>query len=179
MPITMAASPFHCVLHQSRAWRETPVPSASGLLGTRLGKRRTPPLYVASGNGASWAAASADESCGQRAPHQLADRHIRVGIAPCSPLNETICQRSVARRERGVHDQQRLEAVGHLHWEDETEQTTSILTYKGHATEIKGADNSDLRRDGRARTKNSKQSKLTIKTPKSICAKRPRLLHRF
>jgi hypothetical protein len=52
MPTAINDCPFHSVFHQRRARRDSSAPSASGLSGTILGKRRTPALYRISGNGA-------------------------------------------------------------------------------------------------------------------------------
>jgi len=48
-PIAMKLSPCHAFCHQSRAWRDSAAPGASGRSGTRFGKRRTPAFDALSG----------------------------------------------------------------------------------------------------------------------------------
>ena len=53
MPIAIRLLPAQRSRQKSRASRDSAAPSASGRSGTRLGKRRTPALYEASGKGAA------------------------------------------------------------------------------------------------------------------------------
>lgn len=64
MPMAMVLLPGHSFFSQSLALRETSAPGESMDSGTRWGNLRTPPLYRASGKGASYAAHSSSLTCG-------------------------------------------------------------------------------------------------------------------
>src|SRR5205823_6815822 len=63
-PTAMNVSPRQECCSQSRAFLEMAAPGSSYFSGTSCGKRRTPALLAPFGYGASYAAASAADSCG-------------------------------------------------------------------------------------------------------------------
>src|SRR5271163_4270860 len=78
-----------------------------------------------------------------RSLHESCDVHVGRTVRECAPSEETFTERRVASPERGVHDEEALEAILHVHRDRQTNKATPILTDQHYVIEIERLDQSD------------------------------------
>src|SRR6185295_16723042 len=71
---------------------------------------------------------------------QLADREVGILLRIRAPGDEARRKRDVAGGERGVHEQQALEALRHFHRQRQAEQAAPVLDDQGDVLQIPALD---------------------------------------